>query len=146
MQRPTETAEITIEKIWQPSAGKKWGNLQATNGNRYFGPPAMLANYAEGETCIVEYELGGNDGTLKGLKRKVTQAKNGGPAMPAQSAIVSASSPTYTKDEMIFVCGALNHMLGNQMVDPAKVTTAQGIATVNMLREVWAATFGQIPY
>lgn len=66
-----ESAEITVQYVNPPKAGKKWGSIKATDGAYYSGPPAMLDRFRQGETCKIEYTLGGSDGTLKAIKQKI---------------------------------------------------------------------------
>ena len=66
-----EKAEITVQFVNPPKPGKKWGSIKDTKGAYYGGPPAILAKFQPGETCEIEYTLGGTDGTLKAIKQKV---------------------------------------------------------------------------
>jgi hypothetical protein len=132
MQKPVETAEITVQYVNPPKEGKKWGNIKSTAGEAYFGPPSMLSRYQPGETCKIEYELGGTDGTLKSLKRKidVPQALQ----RPTPPPMRGRTNPT--DSEQIFVCALLKELVSRDD------TVTDVIARVNLLRDVYRNTFG----
>jgi len=88
MNSPVETTDITVQYINDPKPGKKWGSVKSTNGDFYFCPPAMLRQYKVGESCKIEFELGGNDGTLRSLRKKLSSA----PA-PQGSAVTGPAPP-----------------------------------------------------
>lgn len=79
MNKPVETTDITVQYINAPKPGKKWGSIKSAEGHYYFAPPAMLGQYHTGEVCKIEFELGGNDGTLRSLRKKLSSAPSATP-------------------------------------------------------------------
>ena len=133
-QEVVERAEITVAYVNPPKEGKKWGNVKDTQGNAYFGPPAMLAKYSPGETCKIEYTLGGNDGTLKSLKRKIEipQALQRPQSPPQRGRTDDLDA------ERMFVAA----MLKAQVEREGSGTVTEMIVEVNKWRDVYRNTFG----
>ncbi len=71
---PIEIAEVTIQYINPPREGKSWGNVKATDGQQFWGPPAMLAQYKTGESCKIEFTFS-KDGKFKNLHHKIEVPK-----------------------------------------------------------------------
>ena len=133
MEKQVETAEITVAYVNPPKPGKKWGNLKSASGDLYWGPPSMLAHYSQGETCRIEFELGGNDGTLRSLRRKLSTT----PAALVTPTPLPARARTNPVDqEQMFVVALLK-----EMVKPED-TAATLIAKTNTCRQAWRNTFG----
>ena len=135
MSKPTETAEITVAYINDPKPGKKWGTIKATDGNYYWGPPSMLSRYKPGETCKVEFELGGNDGTLRTLRHKIDVPQ----ALARPSAPPPRARTNPTDSEQIFVMCMVKE---RPIFKDADATATDLIAEINMLRDVYRNTFG----
>jgi hypothetical protein len=132
-----EAAEITVQFVNPPKPGKKWGSVKSTAGDYYGGPPAMLAQFQPGETCKIEYTLGGNDGTLKALKQKLA----GIPAVLQRPVAPPPRASTNPKDsEQMFVTAMMKEVVKG-MYD-AGTTTTEMITAVNSFRDVYRNTFG----
>jgi hypothetical protein len=130
---------ITVAHVEQPAQGRKQGTVIDTHGNKWKVWPDKLANYSPGNTYDITYKVN----NFKGFESKVIDnsvMKSAGQA-PLQAAQPSFLPANYTKDEMIFVCGALNHALGATLT----LNKVNVLGATNMLREVWAETFARAP-
>jgi hypothetical protein len=130
--RPVETAEITVQFVNDPKPGKKWGSVKDTNGNYYGGPPGMLRQFQVGETCKIEFELGGNDGTLKALKHKVAIPQ----ALARPVAVPPRARTNPVDSEQIFVTALMKGFLNQGD------TATDIIGKINILRDAYRNTFG----
>lgn len=129
----TEVTEITVQYVNPPKEGKKWGSIKAADGNYYYGPPATLSRYQVGETCKIEFELGGKDGTLRSLKQKLSTTP---PALAKPLPTPPRQRTNPTDSEQIFCCALLK-----EIIAPTD-TELTLIAKTNMLRQVYRNTFG----
>lgn len=133
--KPVETIEVTIDSVWQPKPGKKWGNIKTTAGDAFFGPPAMLNLYQKGETCKIEFELGGNDGTLKILKHKIPV-----PAALARPVPLPPRARTNPNDsEQMFVTALLKSYIEAAAIPLNREAIKKAIGEI---RPAYADTFG----
>ena len=130
--KPIETAEITVQYVNPPKEGKKWGSVKSAEGHYYYGPPSMTAMYQVGEVCKIEYEMGGNDGQLRTLKRKLSQTP---PALARPTPSPPRQRTNPTDSEQIF-CTAIR----KGMID-RKDSGASIVAKINLLREAYRVTF-----
>lgn len=134
--KPTETAEITVAYVNPPKAGKKWGNVKDTAGTCYFGPPGMLNQFQPGETCKIEFELGGNDGTLRSLKHKVSTT----PAALVRQATPIPRAPTNPRDgERMGTMGMVNAFIHSGGVELHRDAIK---AAINVCREAYNDVWG----
>lgn len=127
-----ETAEITVQYVNDPKPGKKWGSIKTTDGQYYSGPPAVLKLFQPGETCKIDFTLGGNDGTLKAVKRKHEVP----PALQRPVAPAPRARTNPSDSEQIFVTAIVKH------IATADMGRDEGKALVNLWRSVYADTFG----
>ena len=106
--KPIETAEITVQYVNPPKEGRKWGSVKSAEGHYYYGPPQMLSVYQPGEVCKIEYEMGGNDGQLRTLKRKLSQTP---PALARPTPSPPRQRTNPTDSEQMFVTALLKEMV-----------------------------------
>jgi len=137
---------ITVAGITPPAQGKKQGKIADTAGNNWNVWGDKLQNYRMGVTYNITYE----ENEFNNVRYNVI--KNAEPAgqgtqqttMPLAQPRVAMPPPSVAtpKDEMIFVCGALNHTLANQNISPLELTAMEIGDFVNKLRTVWKGTLG----
>jgi len=149
-------ATITVAQIAPPAIGKKQGKVQDTNGGVWNVWADKLQLYREGVTYNIVYETQEFNGHQFNVIKTSTPA-NGTPTgspqlqtgvqlpQPAKQQPMF-SAPAYTpKDEMIFVCGGFNNVMGNPATNPGTWTVAEMIDLVTKLRTAWRNTFGARP-
>jgi hypothetical protein len=136
---------ITVAHIEQPAPGRKQGTLIDTQGNKWKVWPDKLANYAPGNTYDITYKVNNFKGfESKVIENSVLKAAGPlleGPQVKAPSTWLPPAPTNYTKDEMIFVCGIVNHAVGAGLT----VSKANILGVTNAMREVWAETFAKAP-
>jgi hypothetical protein len=130
-----QLAEITVQKVWPPGEGKKWGNVVSAEGAKYFGPPALCNQFAPGEVAKLEWEPFGTDGTGKKIVRKIF---NGAAATPKQFTRPSTSS---RDSEQIFVTALLKEYIAAGMV---ALDTGTIVEATKKIRAAYAMTFGGV--
>lgn len=136
------TATITVKYVNPAKPGKKQGSVKTPDGQYYGVWADKVASFQQNTIYEVEYEeRAGQDGTtwrtIKSFteKGKAQSGYNG----PRRSG--NTYRETSVKDaERIFVCGAINAGLSSGRLE---FTQTALIETVNILRDVWDATFGQ---
>lgn len=119
-----QVSEITVQKIWQPGEGKKWGNVQSVEGDRYFGPPALLKQFNEREVCKLEWEGFGTDGTGKKIVKKLFTTLTA----PKQITRPSTSS---SDSRQIFRTALLKEFIRAGKVDLATTDLVQAIGIID---------------
>lgn len=144
-------AVITVAGITPPGPGKKQGKITDTNGGKWNAWGDKLANYRMGVSYEIVYEEDEYEGhpfrTIK-TANPTNAAPAPQPAVHGQYAappaqVIGSTEPSFTKkDEMIFVCGALNNALSNPNVVPFQMTVIEIATFVKLLRQVWRGTLG----
>jgi hypothetical protein len=99
MNSPVETTDITVQYINDPKPGKKWGSIKSVEGDYYFAPPVMLKQYRLGEVCKIEFELGGGDGTLRSLRKKISSITATAPLASSYQPSLGAAKPYYSEEQ-----------------------------------------------
>lgn len=137
------TAEITVKYCNPKQEGKKNASIKTEDGQMYFVTPEMFPQFEQGGRYNIEFKTS----TFRGVQyrhiEKVTKV-----ALPqANGGQFAASKAKYgTVDmetaERIFVCGAINALVGNNNIDPRGLTPDELVNQVNKLRYVWGSTFG----
>lgn len=149
-----ESVVITVQAVTQPQPGKKRGRIQATNGQLFQADPSFLGQVALGRNYDVSFETQNFNGTnfrvVKGIVATAAPATTapsyasastgGGVGIPSGGRYGSTDLSTA---ERIFVCGALNAMLGNPNVTPVNMSQTEIMHLVTNLRGAWASTFGK---
>jgi len=139
------TAEITVKYRNPKQANKKNASVKTDDGQMYFVTPEMFGQFEVGGKYSVEYKVSEFRGTEYRYIETATKAASsqGVPVTQAYNAMTKAKYGTVDMEtaERIFVCGAMNALVGNQNIDPRGLTKEHLIAEVNKLRAVWANTF-----
>lgn len=139
-------AVITVAGILPPEQGKKQGKIKDTAGGSWNVWGDKLHNYQIGQTYNIVYE----ENEFNNSKFYVIKSFNAigpvlaQPATPQPRAPMPAAMPS-AKDEMIFVCGALNNALANPNVQPFQIGTTEMVAFINLARQSWRLTLGKTP-
>lgn len=139
---------ITIAGIQPPAPGKKQGKVHDTTGKSWNVWGDKLHNFAMGQSYSITYDTNEFNGAQFDVIKSFTPA-SGGPAQqapqPAQPrAPIQQYNPQPTaKDEMIFVCGALNNSLSNPNINPMMMTGPDIIGLVEKFRMTWRNTLGK---
>lgn len=136
-------AVITVAGITPPGVGKKQGKVSDTTGGVWNVWGDKLHLYRMGVSYDITYE----DGEFNGRHFKTIKTANPTNAAPAQATPQpqqhTAPPPSnQNKDEMIFVCGALNNALSNPNAMPFELTAIELATFVKKIRQVWRATIG----
>ncbi len=138
---------ITVAGITPPGVGKKQGHIIDSEGNKWNVWGDKLQNYRMGVTYDIIYEENEFNGkTFNVIKTAVPS--NAQPVQPQRQAPQAAPPQVHgfsPKDEMIFVCGALNNAMANPNSDPFRVQTTELITFINLLRTAWRNTLGKPP-
>lgn len=138
-------ATVTPKFIDPPKEGKKNWRVKDANNEVWSIPANLKDKFTVGQPIDIAYE----DTSFQG--KTFHMVKDARPAA-AQSQAPAPQTNGHTaphqngnghqavnKDEMIFVCGALNNALNSGKVEPSTVAMT---AFVNAARQTWAATFG----
>jgi hypothetical protein len=136
------TATITAKYVNPPQEGKKNGTIKTPEGV-YYGLPANWVNqFTQGASYDVEYK----ENDFKGKTYKTITKFAMSQAAPAQTNSGAASGKYGATDdktaERIFCCGALNAAIHSGKVE---LRTESLAGLTNILRDVWALTFGAAP-
>lgn len=144
-----EKANITISFVNPPKSEKGPGNVKDTNGNYWKCWKETLGQFQVGSSYDITFEKGEYkgkpDNTVLTVKQSAKAPEAQQKAQQAPYAAPRYGSTDMATAERIFVCGALNAILGNQNLNPGDMTTAKIVATVNILRNAWVNTFGPAP-
>ena len=142
------TAEITVKYCNPKQANKKNASVKTDDGQMYFVTPEMFGQFEVGGKYSVEYKVSEFKGVENRYIEKADKVSGGSPANHApnpnvHNSMTKAKYGTVDMEtaERIFVCGAMNALVGNQNIDPRGLTKEHLIAEVNKLRAVWANTF-----
>lgn len=156
---------IQVAGVQPPAPGKKRGKVIDTNNIAYQVGYPLLTSFQPGQTYAIQYK----DDSFNGFAFKVVESAV--PAAPGSATPLPSTTPAPIMGgggggghplnisgaggagvphsggpdpiaERIFVCGALNAVLGNPGVSPQTITTNQLVSLVNSYREVFARTFG----
>ena len=141
-------AVITVAGIAPPGQGKKQGKVTDTVGGVWNVWADKLNLFNIGATYAITYEenefkgqrffvikTATPQGTMPGMQQRAPSTHPNPPGIP----------PTTAKDEMIFVCGALNNALANPNIQPFSVNTTEMVAFINLVRQCWRLTLAKGP-
>lgn len=143
---------IQVVEIIQPEIGKKQGKVVDGTGKIWQVWADKIHLFQLGQSYNITYKTS----TFQGKTyHTIDQSAPAGSAAisppsqprPAQQAVgtVATTMPLTTKDEMIFVCGAINNTLSNPNVNPAEFTAIELIDLVKKFQATWRATLGKKP-
>lgn len=145
--------QITVTGITPPGAGKKQGHIIDTSGKKWNVWGDKLHNFELNRSYNITYDINEFNGTkFDVIKTAELIGANLNPApqtfTPQPTGPRHAQTPQYTaqpsaKDEMIFICGALNNSLGNQNVNPMMLTGPDIIGLIEKFRMAWRNTLGK---
>lgn len=133
------TATVTVAFVNPPKGTAKKGTIKGKDGAIYGVWADKLNQFQPGKTYQIEYETSEYQGKNYTTVKKWTeaQAQQSAPAANGNGGGNGHSNPA--KDEMIFVCGALNNVLSAGQIKPSQVEMT---AFVNAARATWRETFG----
>lgn len=132
---------ITVKEVVQPAPGKKQGAIIDTQNRRWQVWANDLGNYQTNN----QYEiLATKESQFNGRTYvTITDSKHlGRSAMQAQAPQASMPASDDVRRMDIFVCGAINSMLGNANVDPFSIEPSKMILAVERYKEIWRQTLG----
>lgn len=142
-------AIITIAGITPPGTSKKQGKVTDSYGKTWNVWGDKLQNYRMGVTYDITYEENEYNGTKFYLIKTADPVQAAPPPPqpgnpePQQRAATQPSQPMNpNKDEMIFICGALNNAFANQNTIPFELTAMEIATFVKKMQQVWRATLG----
>ena len=144
-----KTAQVDISFVNPANPGKKMGSIKTRDNITYWVYADKLHLFRPGP-CVIEYDDSpGKDGkpflkaqgVVNGNGHAMPPSDNlGAKQWPAQSTQAPAEQPAnMSRNEHIFVCGALNSAIKNGQLtwNDANLVTA-----INAFRMAYAATFG----
>ncbi len=162
-----QTVTVQVASVTWPKPGKKNGTIKDVNGVLYSTPPQFLQNVQQGVMYAISYKQNQFQGQTFNMVETIAPVQGG--MMPQPQPQTQAAPPAQyvppqqqqphqqgkpaghyaaisdrERAEQIFVCGALNNMLSNPTRDPFAISGTELTATVNMLRKVYANTFGGV--
>ena len=144
------TVRITVAEITPPGPGKKQGYLTDTGGQRWYVWADKLHLYVVDGT----YEITNTKTTTFRGTEYVTISEMTAVSAPAQAPAPRSRAtsskpfppPPFPGEDIrrmdIFVCGAINNMLGNQNVEPFAISAEALVAQIERLKEIWRRTLG----
>jgi hypothetical protein len=140
-----QTATINVRFV-NPPKGKGPASVKDDQGRywKFWTRDVPLDRFAAGQSYTVGYKTEPYNGedqyyiqeVMGGEASAPAAAKSNGAAAPAHS----SGNGNGQRDEFIFVCGALNHALGNGLVE-LNVTSL--VPAVLALRDTYRQTFGK---
>lgn len=149
---------ITVAEVHQPQPGKKQGKVIDQTGKVWYVWADKVNNYRPGSVWAIDkikssmfqgqmYNTIMDATPLDSANPGLAAAPHGAPTQsyapsPKPSAVPQPSMTQ--KDEMIFVCGVVNNLAGNQNNDPTAITAQTLIQWVNHARQAWRNTFGKV--
>lgn len=136
---------ITVAGILPPGQGKKQGKVKDTAGGSWNVWGDKLHLFQMGATYDINYEENSFNNTTFYLIKSFAPASTAGatPAPQPRPATLPSAMPVTSKDEQIFVCGALNNALANPNVSPFQLQTTDMVNFVNLIRHTWRQTLGK---
>lgn len=136
------TQTVTPKYLNMPKPGKSYGSIKLANGNKMVGRAEVLGMMQPGSTYTVETETQRwGDGDVEVIKQ-ATLANGAAPAAGAADPYEKRPTPTIDAERM-FVAGALNALLPKIFERDNGLTPSKTVDLVNLLRGVWAETFGR---
>ena len=144
-----QTATITVKYLNPPKSPKGPASVKDANGTywSFWTRDIPLDRFVVGGTYTVGYDTSQYNGkdqyTIKEVMDaggQVTVVKPGAPlpSVPATNGHANGNG-NGQRDEFIFVCGALNHAIGNGL----ELTVTNLVPTVQVLRDTYKQTFGK---
>lgn len=136
MSTQTRTGDLNIGFVNPVKPGKKNGSIKSKEGDFYLCPPAMLSQFAQGETCKIEFkEETGKDGTIwRTITKKIGGAATTPPGFQAPR---QRTNPTDSKQ--IFVTALLKEFVATGKVETSKTAV---VTAGNALKDAYEELFG----
>jgi len=139
---------ITVERVYQPREGKKYGSVKDTTGKFWDVWYQSLPDFTAGGTYIIneaasrEYD-GKTYWTIKKYQKVVSSSapKTNGAAAP------SHTFDDNTRRMDIFICGAMNSILSNPNTStgPLDLRLMDIVELLQTFKQAWLAVFGPAP-
>lgn len=166
-----QTDIVQVADVIWPKPGKKNGTIKGADGQMYSAAPALLQPIQRGVMYSINYKINNFNGMQFKMVEQIVPMQGGmvqqpmgvtppqtitgnlpqsqpqqtpAPQSYAKPAGSYAAISDRERSEQIFVCGALNNMLANPTRDPFAIRGDELRQTVNMLRQVYANTFGGV--
>lgn len=145
---------ITVAALAGPGPGKKLWKITDTQGNEWQVWPDKAPSFHPGGTFMITYETSlfkskqyhtiKTGALINGGPSTATSPVTTGPSAAYYQAVSAPlpAAPVENRSRDIFICGALNNMLGNPSINPLILSEDEIRGMVVMLNRIWNTTFG----
>lgn len=132
---------VNVKYVNPAQPGKKNATIKTDDDQLYLVPPEMIDQFSAGAAYKIDYRTSTFRGVTYKYVEKIEKAVSS-PSGVARHQAGKYGTVDMETAERIFVCGAMNALVGNQNLDPRGLTADDLVAEVKKLRAVWGATFG----
>jgi hypothetical protein len=136
--------QMTVAEIRPAQEGKAQASIIDTTGKRWGVPKALAVSYVVGISYdIVKYKESAFNGKIYYTIEQAVPIGSVAPAVNRSGGLPYKEPPNDNQRRLdIFVCGALNAVLGNASLDPLSIERR---VLINSLIADWKATLGPQP-